>query len=147
MFLKRKILLIEDNEVDISIISQAFNSREQEKELDVIRDGEQALKYLKREGEYTNISLPDLIILDLNIPIKSGIDILKEIKPLKDVKRIPVIVLTASELDWDVISTYDFHANCFIKKPNDPEELVNTIHNIDNFWCNTVQLPPNPEFI
>ncbi len=147
MFLKRKILIIEDNEVDISIMRNALESNDREKEVVVLRNGEEAIKYLKQEDPYIDVSLPDIIILDLNIPMKSGVEILKEIKPLKDLKRIPVIILTASELDWDVMSTYDFHANCFIRKPSEADQLFKTIQSIENFWCNTVQLPPNPEFI
>ncbi len=146
MFGVRNILLVEDNEIDIAIIKYVLSSGERDNKLMVKKDGAEALAYLQEEYKTQNGGLPDLIILDLNIPSISGIDFLKQTKSISYLRRIPIVVLTASDIDWDVSTTYDFYANCFIKKPTNTEDMVNVIKNIEHFWCNTVQLPPNVQF-
>ena len=136
-----EILLIEDSLPDIRLTERAFKSGKLQKRVSVVRDGVAALAYLRQEGEYVDAPRPDIILLDLGLPKKSGAEVLAEIKGDPSLKRIPVIVLTMSDAETDVLDTYDRHANAYTKKPVDMEEFVKTIKMIEDFWLSLVILP------
>ncbi len=133
------LLLVEDNPGDVRLIQEAM--RENSFKLHVVRDGMEALDFLFQRGKFEAAEKPDLIILDLNLPKKSGHEILAEIKNDRELKSIPVIVLTTSYARSDVIKTYASHANCFITKPTGLEQFMNVMHAIEHFWLNIVDLP------
>ena len=133
------LLLVEDNPGDVRLIQEAM--RENNFKLHVVRDGMEALDFLFQRGKFEAAEKPDLIILDLNLPKKSGHEVLAEIKNDRELKSIPVIVLTTSYARSDVIKTYASHANCFITKPTGLEQFMNVMHAIDHFWLNIVDLP------
>lgn len=134
MKMKRNILLIEDNEGDVELISEAFSCRSSIVEISVIGDGEEALQSLKCKQEI----LPDLILLDINLPKVDGREILHFVKNDAELKRIPVVMLTSSGLQKDIEYCYNNHANCYIIKPGDLAEYMNTIELIEKFWLNCV---------
>ena len=136
-----EILLIEDSLPDVRLTERALKNGTLAKQVSVVRDGEQALAFLRRQGEYANAPRPDIILLDLGLPKKNGAEVLAEIKKDPALKRIPVIVLTTSDAEEDVLDTYDLHANAYTKKPVDMEEFVNTIKMIEDFWLSLVILP------
>lgn len=136
-----EILLIEDSLPDIRLTERAFKSGKLQKRVSVVRDGVAALAYLRQEGEYVDAPRPDIILLDLGLPKKSGAEVLAEIKRDPSLKRIPVIILTMSDAETDVLDTYDRHANAYTKKPVDMEEFVKTIKMIEDFWLSLVILP------
>ena len=136
-----EILLIEDSLPDVRLTERALKNGKLTKQVSVVRDGEQALAFLRRQGEYANAPRPDIILLDLGLPKKNGAEVLAEIKKDPALKRIPVIVLTTSDAEEDVLDTYDLHANAYTKKPVDMEEFVNTIKMIEDFWLSLVILP------
>jgi CheY-like chemotaxis protein len=111
----------------------------------VARDGVEALAFLRREGPYAKAARPDLILLDLNLPRKDGREVLAEIKDDTSLRRIPVVVLTTSRAEEDILRTYDLHANCYISKPVDLEQFISVVRSIDDFWLSVVRLPPKPE--
>jgi CheY-like chemotaxis protein len=135
------ILLIEDNPGDISLAKKALSSSKLINNLNVVTDGEEAIAYLHKEGQYKNAIHPDLILLDLNLPKKSGQEVLAEIKLDKDLKRIPVVILTSSKEEKDILKSYDSHANCYITKPVDLSKFQEVVSNIENFWFSIVVLP------
>lgn len=136
-----EVLLVEDNPGDIRLIQEVFKEAKIKNLLHVARDGEEAMKMLRLEDE--NLTrLPDLILLDLNLPKKDGRDVLKEIKKDDSLKCIPVVVLTSSIRDEDLIETYKNNANCYIAKPGDLEQLIRVVQNIGEFWLDIVRLPP-----
>ena len=136
-----EVLLVEDNPGDIRLIQEVFKEAKIKNLLHVARDGEEAMKMLRLEDE--NLTrLPDLILLDLNLPKKDGRDVLKEIKKDDSLKCIPVVVLTSSIRDEDLIETYKNNANCYIAKPGDLEQLIRVVENIGEFWLDIVRLPP-----
>jgi CheY-like chemotaxis protein len=136
-----EVLLVEDNPGDIRLIQEVFKEAKIKNLLHVARDGEEAMKMLRLEDE--NLTrLPDLILLDLNLPKKDGRDVLKEIKKDDNLKCIPVVVLTSSIRDEDLIETYKNNANCYIAKPGDLEQLIRVVQNIGEFWLDIVRLPP-----
>jgi two-component system response regulator len=134
-----KLLLVEDNPGDVRLIQEAM--RENNFELHVVRDGMEALDFLFRRGKFEAVEKPDLIILDLNLPKKDGREVLKEIKNDRELKRIPVIVLTTSNAKSDIIKTYASHANCFITKPTGLDQFMKVMHAIEQFWLEIVELP------
>lgn len=138
-----EILLVEDNPGDICLIEEAFHDAGLQVKLDVARDGEEALDFLKREGKYTSAQAPDLILLDLNLPRKDGRELLGVIKSDPTLRRIPVIVLTTSKSERDIAKSYDLHANCYIIKPVGIEALTNVVRSIEHFWLRVSTLPPN----
>ena len=140
-----EILLIEDNPGDIRLTQEAFKLNEIPSRLHVTRDGIEALDFLYRRNGFTESSLPDLILLDLNLPRKSGRDVLAEIKKDETLRRIPVIVLTTSQADEDILNAYEHHANCYITKPVDLDEFMRIIKTIEEFWFNIVSLPAKEE--
>ena len=138
---KYEILLVENNPGDIRIIQEIFKESKSNINLSIVNDGAETINRLKKENNYKNALRPDIIILDLNLPKKNGFEVLKEIKSNKELKRIPVIVLTTSEFEEDISNAYDLHANCYIKKPTDFEQFIEILKSIQGFWLNTVRLP------
>jgi CheY-like chemotaxis protein len=145
-----EILLIEDNPGDVNLTRIALadtptathREREINVNLSVVVDGVEAMNFLHRQGEYHQAIHPDLILLDWNLPRKDGREVLSEIKADQRLQRIPVVVLTTSESEVDIIKAYNLHANCYITKPVDFHKFVDIIRSIEDFWFNIVQLPP-----
>ena len=135
------ILVIEDNIGDVRLIKEAFKESRSNPTLFFVKDGEMALEFIYKKGDYHNAMTPDVIILDLNLPKIDGRQVLKIIKEDIDLKRIPVIVFTSSSAREDVIKSYDLHANCYINKQLDFDDFVYAIRQMDKFWCSTVKLP------
>jgi CheY-like chemotaxis protein len=138
-----KILLVEDNPADIRLTKEALVEGKIRNELDVVDNGEMALWYLRRMDGYAKAPRPDLILLDLNLPRKNGHEVLAEIKADQQLKRIPVVILTTSSAEKDVLSTYDLHANCYITKPVDLNQFMEVVKTIEDFWLTIVRLPPD----
>ena len=138
-----EILLVEDNPGDARLVKEALKDGKVLNELHVVRDGVEALDFLKREGKYADAVHPDLILLDLNLPKKGGHEVLAEIKDDPDLKRIPVVVLTVSKAEEDIMITYNLHGNCFITKPIDFDQFVHVVKAIEDFWLTIVKLPPD----
>ena len=136
-----EILLVEDNPGDIRLTQEGLKEGKIFNNLSVVKDGIEALAFLRREGEYADAPRPDLILLDLNLPRKDGREVLSEIKTDPSLRRIPVVILTTSRAEEDIIGTYNQHANCYIIKPVDFEQFVNVIKSIENFWLTIVKLP------
>jgi chemotaxis family two-component system response regulator Rcp1 len=137
----RQILLVEDNRGDAKLALEALKVGRLRYEVQVVENGEQAISFLRREGEYVNAARPDLILLDLNLPKMNGRQVLADIKTDEDLKRIPVVVFTVSIAEEDILRAYDLHANCFITKPFDIEQLFKTVRSIEDFWFTIVKLP------
>jgi len=136
------ILLVEDNPGDVRLTQEALREGKIRNRLTVAKDGVEALAMLRREGPHGNVPRPDLILLDLNLPRKDGREVLAEIKADESLRRIPVVVLTTSKAEEDILRTYDLHANCYITKPVDLEQFIDVIKSIDDFWLTVVRLPP-----
>ena len=136
-----EVLLVEDNPGDVRLTMEAFKDARVINHFSVVEDGTEALAYLRREGKYASASLPDLILLDLNLPKKDGREVLKEIKNDENLKRIPVVILTTSTAEQDILKTYDLHANCYINKPVDFDQFLTVVRAIENFWLTVVKLP------
>jgi CheY-like chemotaxis protein len=137
-----EILLVDDDEGDVFMIREALSSATPPVRLTVLSDGSEVLPYLRKEGEHAGASRPDLILLDLNLPGRHGRQALAEIKGDLDLRRIPVVVLTISDTDEDVVGSYDVHANAYVNKPADLGRFLETIHKIDAFFTTVVRLPP-----
>lgn len=135
------ILLIEDNPGDVRLTKEAFKESEKDTHLEVVTDGIEAIKYLRKEPPYEDKPSPDLILLDLNLPKWDGREVLGVIKADEILKRIPVVVLTTSNAGVDILKSYDLHANCFINKPIDFDQFFEIIHKIEDFWLSTTILP------
>jgi chemotaxis family two-component system response regulator Rcp1 len=135
------ILLVEDNPGDIRLTEEALREGKIKNRLFVVNDGVEAIAYLRREGEYSDAVKPDLILLDLNLPRKDGRQVLKEIKSDDALKAIPVVVLTTSEAEEDILKSYNLHANCYITKPVDLEQFLRIVQMIEDFWLSVVKLP------
>jgi chemotaxis family two-component system response regulator Rcp1 len=138
-----EILLVEDNPGDIRLTQEVLKDGKIKNNLSVVMDGEQAVLFLKKTGEYKNAVTPDLILLDLNLPKKDGREVLAEIKVDPNLKQIPVIVLTTSAAEQDILAMYSHHANCYIMKPVDFKQFINVVKSIENFWLTIVKLPSN----
>jgi Response regulators consisting of a CheY-like receiver domain and a winged-helix DNA-binding domain len=136
-----EILLVEDNEGDVGLVEEVFHEAKIRNKLNVAEDGEEAMLFLRKEGKFSNASRPDIILLDLNLPLKDGREVLKEIKEDDDLKRIPVVVLTTSKAEEDVLKSYDLHANSYITKPVDFDQFIKVIKSIEDFWLDVVKLP------
>ena len=136
-----EILLVEDNEDDIFLTQEAFKENKLANKLNVVRTGTDALKYLRKQGEFSNCATPNIILLDLNLPEVSGIDVLRQIKNDNMLKRIPVVILTTSSLERDIIESYDLHANCYMNKPVDLDSFLEIIKIFGLFWFSIVTLP------
>jgi CheY-like chemotaxis protein len=137
-----KILLIEDNPGDVRLTLEAFKEGKVRNKIYVVNDGVEALAFLHREGKYTDMPRPDVILLDLNLPRKDGRQVLEEIKKDPNLTRIPVVILTTSQAEQDVLQTYSLHANCYITKPVELEQFITVVKSIETFWLNVVKLPP-----
>ena len=135
-----RILIVEDNPADIRLTKVAIQKSEIGCQLDVVKDGVEALNFLKKLGKYSKVDLPDLILLDLNLPNKNGLEVLKEIKEDEDLKRIPVVVLTISSNEEDLIKAYNLHANSYINKPLDVREFYTIMESICLYWFKVVKL-------
>ena len=136
-----EVLLVEDNPGDVRLTQEAFKEGKIRNGLRVVMDGVEAMAFLRREGEYADAPRPDIILLDLNLPKKDGREVLAEIKADDELKSIPVIILTTSDAEEDIIRTYNHHANCYITKPIDLEQLINVVRSIEDFWLTVVKLP------
>lgn len=136
------ILLAEDNPGDVRLTEKAFERGNVLNNLHVVSDGIEAMKFLRQEGEYTDAPRPDLLLLDLNMPRKGGTEVLKDIKDDPDLKRIPVVVLTSSEADEDIVTSYDLHANAYLTKPVDFDGFLDVVGCIEEFWVSVVKMPP-----
>ena len=137
-----EILLVEDNPGDVRLSRETLKDFKVLNHLSVVGDGVEAMAFLRREGKYVHASRPDLILLDLNLPRKDGREVLTEIKVDEHLKRIPVVILTTSSAEQDILNTYEHHANCYIKKPVDLDQFSAVVKSIEAFWFTTVQLPP-----
>ncbi len=137
-----EILMVEDNPGDVRLTMEALEEGKVRNNLYTVVDGEEALAFLRRQGRYADMPRPDLILLDLNLPKKTGQEVLAEIKADPELKRIPVVILTVSEAEADIIKTYNLHANCYITKPVDLERFIEVVKSIEDFWLTVVMLPP-----
>ncbi len=142
-----EILLVEDNPADVRLTMEAMRESKMANRVTAVGDGEEALEYLQRRGQYAEAARPDLILLDLNLPRKDGREVLQEIKAIDELRRIPVVVLTTSKAEEDICRTYDLHANCYITKPMDLDKFIEVVRQIEDFWLTIVSLPdrPSPE--
>ena len=138
-----EILLVEDNPGDARLTKEALKEGKVLNTLHVVEDGEKAIAFLQREGKYKKSIHPDLILLDLNLPKKDGREVLAVIKVDEKLKRIPVVVLTTSKAEEDIIRSYNLNANCYITKPVDFEQFIKVVQSIENFWLTVVTLPPD----
>lgn len=136
-----EILLVEDNPGDIRLTREALKEAKVVNRLHTVTDGAEAIAFLRRERGYENAVRPDLILLDLNLPRKDGKDVLAEIKSDPELKRMPVVVLTTSQAEQDILRSYDLHANCFISKPVEITRFLQVLQAIDQFWFSIVTLP------
>lgn len=136
-----EILLVEDNPADVRLTKEALKEGKVLNNLFEVQDGVEAMKYLRNIGEYAGRTRPDLILLDLNMPRKDGREVLAEIKADADFKRIPVVVLTTSKAEEDILKSYDLYANCYITKPVDLTQFIEVVKTIETFWLTVVTLP------
>jgi two-component system response regulator len=136
-----EILLVEDNPGDADLARETLTISKMKNNLHVVNDGEKAMAFLRKQGPYAAVPRPDIILLDLNLPRKDGREVLAEIKADNELKRIPVVVLTSSSAEEDIIKSYNLHANCYITKPLDFVQFTKIIHAIENFWLSIVKLP------
>lgn len=136
-----EILLVEDNPGDARLTKEALKDGKVYNRLTVVPDGVEALAYLRREGQYAGAAQPDLILLDLNLPRKDGREVLEEIKADDGLKRIPVVILTSSSAEQDVLKSYGLHANCYVTKPVDLDQFMAAVKAIEDFWLTVVTLP------
>jgi CheY-like chemotaxis protein len=136
-----EVLLVEDDPGDVLLIREAFDFNKVHNNLNVVSDGEQALDYLRGTGDYTGRIRPDLVLLDLNLPRKDGREVLAEVKSDPNLRTIPIVVLTTSEAEEDVLKSYQLHANAYVTKPVDFERFVSIVRQIDDFFVSVVRLP------
>lgn len=137
-----EILLVEDNPADVRLTTEALKEERVYNNLHIVSDGVEALAFLRKEGKYAKAVRPDLILLDLNLPRKDGREVLKEIKEDDGLKTIPVVVLTVSKAEEDILKSYKLHANCYISKPVDLKQFIKVARSIQDFWLTIVKLPP-----
>jgi two-component system, chemotaxis family, response regulator Rcp1 len=137
-----EILLVEDNPGDVRLTQEALKEARINNNIHVVSNGVEAVEYLRRQGSFAAAVRPDLILLDLNLPRKDGREVLEEIKNDPDLKRIPVVVLTTSKAEEDIVKTYNLHANCYISKPVDLDQFIRVVQSIQDFWLTIVRLPP-----
>jgi two-component system, chemotaxis family, response regulator Rcp1 len=137
-----EILLAEDNPGDVRLTREALREGKVHNNLAVASDGVEAIAYLRREGEHAEAVRPDLILLDLNLPRKDGREVLAEIKADPALRNIPVVVLTSSQAEEDIVRAYDLHANCYVTKPVDLDQFIRVVEAIEDFWFTIVKLPP-----
>ncbi len=135
------ILLVEDNAGDVRLTREVLRDSKVRNNLIVANNGQEALACLRKQGKFTGTVRPDLILLDLNLPVKDGREVLAEIKGDPDLKRIPVVILTTSKAEEDILKTYNLHANCYVTKPVDLEQFVKVVKSLEDFWLAIVKLP------
>jgi len=138
-----EILLVEDNPGDSRLAHEALKDAKVRNNVSLVEDGIEAMAFLRKEGKYADAPRPDVILLDLNLPKKDGREVLAEIKTDEDLKRIPVVILTVSKDEEDILKTYNLHANCYITKPIDFDQFIKVVKTIEDFWLTIVKLPPN----
>jgi CheY-like chemotaxis protein len=136
-----EVLLVEDNPADVRLTQEALKEGKVRNRLHSVPDGVEALAFLHREGKYADAVRPDLILLDLNLPRKSGREVLGEIKTDPGLRHIPVVVLTSSQAEKDIAQAYDLHANCYVTKPVDLDRFIEVVKSIEGFWFSIVKLP------
>jgi two-component system, chemotaxis family, response regulator Rcp1 len=136
-----EILLVEDSPSDVRLTQEAFKDAKVQVNLHVVTDGAEAMNFLLKQGKHANAPVPDLILLDLNLPKKDGREVLAEIKASPTLKSIPVVILTTSQSGADIMDSYRQHANCYISKPVDLEGFLKVVRSIDSFWLSVVKLP------
>ncbi|HEY3433026.1 MAG TPA: response regulator [Rhodocyclaceae bacterium] len=136
-----EFLLVEDNPGDVRLTQEALKECKLRNNLSVVGDGVEALAFLRREGKYADAPKPDVILLDLNLPRKGGREVLAEIKADPILRRIPVVVITSSEAEQDVLASYDLHVNCYVNKPVDLDQFIKVVRSIGTFWLTIVKLP------
>ncbi len=139
-----EVLLVEDNPGDVRLTMEAMKEAKIVNNLSIASDGIEALAFLRREGTFKGAARPDIILLDLNLPKKDGREVLAEIKEDKSLRQIPVVILTTSQAEEDILRTYNLHANCFVTKPVDLDQFIHVVKTIGDFWLSLVKLPPNP---
>ena len=137
-----EILLVEDNPGDVRLTMEGLKGATASHNLSVVEDGVEAMALLRREGKYADAHRPDLILLDLNLPRMDGREVLAEIKTDEELRRIPVVILTTSDAEDDILKMYDLQANCYLTKPLDLERFLSVVRAIEHFWLNVVKLPP-----
>lgn len=137
-----EILMVEDNPGDVRLVREALKEYKLRNNLHAVHDGVEAMAFLRQKGQYAGAPRPDLILLDLNLPQKDGREVLAEIKSDPDLRRIPVVVLTSSQAEQDILKAYDLNANCYITKPVDLDRFIEIVRAIDEFWLTIVKLPP-----
>ncbi len=136
-----EILLVEDNPGDVRLTMEALRDAKVHNRISVAKDGVEAMAILRREGQHVNAPRPDLILLDLNLPRKDGREVLAEIKADDRLKQIPVVILTTSHAEQDILKSYDLHANCYVTKPVDLDQFISVVRSIEDFWLTVVALP------
>jgi chemotaxis family two-component system response regulator Rcp1 len=136
-----EILLVEDNEGDAALVQEAMRAAKMTNRMHIVEDGVEAMTFLRREGRFADAPRPDIILLDLNLPKKDGRQVLAEVKADADLKCIPVVVLTTSDAEEDVLRAYELHANCYVTKPVDFAKFMQVVKQIDEFWIKVVTLP------
>ncbi len=136
------ILLVEDSPADVRLTQEALKEAKVRNHLYVAEDGVEALDFLRRQGRHGDAPTPDLILLDLNLPCKDGREVLAELKEDPNLRRIPVVILTTSRAEEDILRTYNLHANCYITKPVDLDQFMKVVRSIEDFWLTVVKLPP-----
>jgi len=137
-----EILLVEDNPGDVRLTVEALKDGKVSNRLSVVGDGVEAMAFLRREGRFANAPRPHLILLDLNLPKKDGREVLAEVKQDPNLKRIPVVILTTSQAEHDILRSYELHANAYITKPVDFEHFMGVVKSVEDFWLTIVKLPP-----
>ena len=136
-----EFLLAEDNPGDVRLTQEALRESKIRNNLNVVPDGMEAMAFLRKQGKYAGVPTPDVVLLDLNLPKKDGREVLADIKSDPVLKRIPVVIITSSEAEQDILRTYDLHANCYVTKPVDLDQFIKVIQSIENFWLTIVKLP------
>jgi CheY-like chemotaxis protein len=139
-----EVLLVEDNPGDVRLTREALKDGKVSNNLSVMQDGVEALRFLRREGPYADAPRPDVVLLDLNLPKKDGREVLQEMKQDRSLRTIPVVVLTSSDAERDIVGAYELQANCYITKPVDLDQFITAVKSIEDFWFSIVKLPPEP---
>jgi CheY-like chemotaxis protein len=137
-----EVLLVEDDPGDVLMTQEAFADYKIANRLTVVTNGEDAIAYMRKQGRFADVATPDLVLLDLNLPRRDGREVLRDIKQDAELRRVPVVILTTSEAEEDVLASYDLHANAYVRKPVDFEQFVAAVRAIDDFFIAVVKLPP-----
>ncbi|MFO8010467.1 MAG: response regulator [Dehalococcoidia bacterium] len=136
-----EILLVEDNPGDARLAIEALKEAKVQNNIHHVEDGVEAMEFVRKQGKYSNDVRPDIVLLDLNLPKKDGREVLEEIKSDPDLKRIPVVVMTVSQAEEDILRSYNLHANCYITKPIDLDQFIKVVRSVEDFWLTIVKLP------